>query len=386
MMERACRRFAWVPVLGLLCLGPRRAVAQAPQDGGSKWDPPAPPPEYEVPPLPPLSPPPLGALPPPPPALPALPPPPSALPPPPPPGVPPPPAPPRNEAPALPGVGPSWELDAQASGSLYSLSYPGVSTSTSGNAASGSLSVTRFLAPLVDDDAPRSLQPFLQRASSIYIGVGGGGFVTRNPNAGQDRTDTNFDANAGLDIYLSRYFAVTGELSYGFDVLHDVGVDQDSHLFSGSAGFGLRFGDVLFDASYTFTADDVDGSFAPIRWGSATITAFCVFDRRFTLNIWGTALQDGGEGGLELGYYVTQDFGAFLGGLGARGQLYSEDVLVNRYSGMAGLSYWVGPRTRLAAYYTFVVNDEPTQFVDEIEYGSTQVEHTLELELVARLP
>src|SRR5262249_39120293 len=121
----------------------------------------------------------------------------------PPPAAPPPPA--EEPPPPVPVRPPDrWELGASLSGSIFTVSYDGY-PDVHGNDASGGVSLTHYLTPVVDDGAPRSLQPFLQRVSTISASIGGGGFVTRNPDGGQDRTDSHFGASAGFDVYVTRF-------------------------------------------------------------------------------------------------------------------------------------------------------------------------------------
>jgi hypothetical protein len=291
---------------------------------------------------------------------------------------------------SLPAVGPSWQLGATLSGSLYSVdSVPvagGISPDTKGRSASGALEVIRYLAPLVDDGSPRSLEPFLQRASTISASLGGGGFATENPYGSRDRTSANLGARAGMNVYLARYLALTAAFGYGYSVLHDVISNHERHGFSGSAGLGLRVGDARLDASYTFAASNVDGTFAPLQWGSVQLSAYVVLARFFTLSPWGRVMPHGGEGGLDLGLYATRDLGFFLGGFGGRSAFSSSDVLFNRYGGSAGLSYWAVSRARLAAYYRPTYTDVSPQVVDGLMYGYRQLDHSISLEVAVRLP
>jgi hypothetical protein len=311
----------------------------------------------------------------------------------------PPPPPPPSPPPVLEVESPperagasSWQLDATLRGAGYSINesvpvqYP-TPLSTGGERVNGDLQVTRYLGPIVDDDAPRSLQPFLQRASVLYADVGGGGFLTRNPTGGQNRTDAGVGATLGLDIYVLRQLALTASLGYGYDILHDVDADVAAHAFSGSAGLGVRISDVRIDASYAFAASEANGSFAPLRWGQVNLAVFAVIDRRVTLNFWGELFQQSGGGGIDFGVYPTQDLGLFLDGAALRGELYASDTLVNRYYGSAGLSYWVTPRVRLGAYYELTVNVEPVQAQGGPEpFGSTEFDHAGVLQAEARLP
>jgi hypothetical protein len=232
----------------------------------------------------------------------------------------------------------------------------------------------------------------LQRASELSVSIGGSGFDTQYPSANftvLDRTDAHFGTGVGLDVYVTRVLALTAALGYGYDVLHDPSFmgAQTSHGFSGGAGFGLRGGDTRFDLAYTFSATSVNGSFAPLRWGTLKGTLYTVFDRRFFLDLWALGLQRGGGGGLDLGFYPTKDLGLLLGGLAEHGELYQDSLVLNRYSGYAGVSYWVLPQVRLAAYYTFTANDVPAQIGPGVmTNGDLQLDHQIQLRAGFRLP
>jgi hypothetical protein len=312
---------------------------------------------------------------------------PPGLPPGPPPGLPEPPA----EPPEFPTPLSSWELEAHLFGSLYGIhpTVPGASfpiPDVNGNRASGSLELTRFLTPVADDDAPRSLQPFLQRTSEISGTFGGSGFVTRNPDGGTDRTDSHLTLGLGANLYLTPYVALTAAASYDYDVLHDIGVDQTTHAFAASTGLGFRFHDVRFDLVAGFIANDVNGSFAPIRLGVAQVSMYAVLARCFSVNLWAGAIQSGGVGGADLVYYPTQNLGFYLSGYGERGELYYDPTLLNRFGGDVGLSYWVTPRMRLAMFYDLTDNDMPVQGVGSQVFGSVEIEHALSVYGSLRLP
>jgi hypothetical protein len=178
---------------------------------------------------------------------------------------------------------------------------------------------------------------------------------------------------------VARHVAITSSLGYGYDVLNDTNAHQKSNAFSASGGLGFRGGDTRFDVSYTFGANDVDGTFAPLRWGSVTASLYTVVGRRFTIRPYGRAFQGGGEGGLDLGFYATRELGLFLGGFGERGEIYSSAEVANRFGGQVGLSYWVAPSFRLSAYYNLSFVDLPNQVTDQVVYGYHELDHTLSL-------
>jgi len=334
----------------------------------------------------------------------------SIPPPPPPPGGPssfPPPPPPialptLQEAPRVEGI--SWELDATVLGSYYTI-HPTtpifISTSagkfaafldSNGDRAGGTFELTRFIDPVVDDGAPRSLQPFLQHASTVYGGFDAGGFVTRPPLVGTslvtNRTDKSFGVGLGVDVYVTPWLAYTVGAGYTYDVLHDVGIDDATHGFNAAGGVGLRVADARFDLSYAFAATRMNGSFVPPQWGALRLSVLAVFVRRFTLSAWGQTVERGGEGGGELGWYATQNLGFFLGGSGERGRLFTgDDVIANRFTGDASLSWWVAPRVRLSAAYTFTYTEDPDHTADDgSSDGYDEMEHAVTIGAALRFP
>lgn len=296
------------------------------------------------------------------------------------------PAPPEPDATLEPRrAGTRWQVGAGLSDSVYTI-HDGVAGSTApaqhGYHWGVYLAPLAFLSPVIDDDAPRSLQPFLQRTSTIFGSVSGGGFVTRYGDGAFTRTDSAIGADVGVDAYLTRQFALTGRLGYAYDVLDDVSVNK-SHTFSGSAGFGVRFGDARFDASYSFDARKTDGTFAKLRWGTVGLRAYVVFARSVSVGFSGQARDGGGGGGVDLGYYPMKDLGLFLSASGQTFVYYSTDIRANYYTGGPGISYWVNPRLRLYWTYALRLNHESAQ---PRMFETDEVEHALSISAILRPP
>jgi hypothetical protein len=286
-----------------------------------------------------------------------------------------------------------WEIAGSVYGAYYSIHQTTPAPDESGGRGVGTVEISRYLAPILDDDAPRSLQPFLQRASRVYLGLTGAGFVTQLPGPSAfvqsgTRSDANIGVGVGVDIYLTPVVALTAALGYANDALHDdfAMLDQHTNAFSAGAGFGIRIRDVRIDVQYAFQALDVDGTWAPLRWGTLQGNAFMVFDRRVSLNLWGRGIEHGGEGGLDLGVYATQDLGFFVGGYGERGYLFASDMLANRYQAYGGLSYWFSARARLGLQYAFTLTDIPLQMLSNGLYGYDEYEHGVTLDAIFRIP
>jgi hypothetical protein len=287
-----------------------------------------------------------------------------------------------------------WQIAATVYGAYYSIHEAAPNPDESGGRGIGTLEINRYLAPVIDDDAPRSLQPFLQRSSRVYVSLTGAGFVTQLPPPTSSfvpsgtRSDANIGVGAGVDIYVTPVVAITAGLGYANDALHDdyAMLDQHTNAFSAEAGFGIRIRDVRIDVRYAFQALDIDGTWAPLRWGTLTGNAYMVFDRRVSLNVLGRAIEQGGEGGVDLGVYATQDLGFFLGGYGERGHVFASDLLVNRYQAYGGLSYWFSARARLGFQYTFTLTDVPLVAMMNGPFGYDEYEHGFTLDAVFRLP
>jgi hypothetical protein len=278
----------------------------------------------------------------------------------------------------------SWEISAALAGTIYSIhdttSFAG--SDLGGNRARGSLGAVSYLTPVVDDDSPRSLQPFLQRVSTVSASLGGGGFVTRAP-FGSDNGDRWVDASAGVDVYVSRYVALAASFAYEYDSAYPSG--DTIHALSPTAGVGLRFGDVRIDASYSFIATSINGRFSPVEWGSAGLGVYAVIARTVVLNPYGRILGGGGTGGASIGFYPQRDLGFWVTGYGGRSERYAQRLLATSYGGSGQIAYWFTPSFKLVATYYADVIDVPDQFTSTGSIGYHELQHTLSLEAAVRL-
>jgi hypothetical protein len=270
---------------------------------------------------------------------------------------------------------PSWQFDSSILGQKYSLAYTGLGANVDGTAEQVELELVRFLTPLRDDGSPYSIQPFLQRTSRWWLTFDGGHFATHNPFGNPDRTDWNGSVAGSVDAYLHTHLALTGNLAYRYDTLHDVGLAQTTHAFAGGAGLGVRAADTRLDVSYQLLAQDTAGSFSSPRQ-LVTLALFSAIARRFTVSLSGTRIPGGNEGTLSLEYFATREIGPFVGGFAGRGKLYSSDLVVTRYRGWAGLAGWIDSSTALVGQYAYEVDDIPADY--------HQVTHTISLEVYAR--
>lgn len=296
----------------------------------------------------------------------------------------PPPPPTRQDA---RGAATRWEMTGGLSGSVFSIHHgPAGDASADQHGNRGSIYVGPevFLSPVVDNDAPRSLQPYLQRTSTVYGSISGDGFVTRYGNGAFTRKYTSGSVNVGADVYMTRHVALTGGFQYGYNVLHDETILNKEHSFWGNAGIGVRLGDTRVDASYSFSAQDVDGSFRKPRWGSVAVSAYLLFAESFALTLAGHGSEDGGGGSLGLGVYTKKDLGFYCGFSGGTFVYIDSGTRSNYYTGWLGTSYWVTPTLRFYWAYSLSFNKSPSQPLQP--YESDEIEHSLSVSVIARLP
>ena len=292
-----------------------------------------------------------------------------------------PPAPP--EPPSAPA---RWELATTLSGSVYTIhvTQEGFQLpDQSGKSGSITAGPIVYLTPVIDDDAPRSLQPFLQRTSTVSATITGDGFITESASRAFTRKSSLIGLSAGVDRYVTRGFALTGGLGYSYSALHD-GEVTHAHGLSASAGFGVRLGDVRLDASYTFDARDLDGTFATVRWGTVNAAAYAVVAKSVVLRLYGLISDGGGGGGGSVGYYTTKDIGLFLGGSGRAFVYYLPEVHSHSFSGWAGISCWATPSARVYGTYSLNINQTPAQ-PGRLTQADT-IEHALSVSVNVRIP
>jgi hypothetical protein len=125
---------------------------------------------------------------------------------------------------------------------------------------------------LVDDDAPLTLQPFLQRLTSVGFDASVGG----SQNYGTGVVGSTFieaTASAFADVYVTRHLIL--DATFGFERLASSSVVINGVTAPGgsiyqlpiTAGIGGRFADTRIDLAWTVTpTDPVVGSWTVPYW------------------------------------------------------------------------------------------------------------------------
>ena len=262
-----------------------------------------------------------------------------------------------------------WQLEGGLSGSIFKV-LSGVGNEVAQNGNSGQLFVkpTWYATPVRDDGGPRSLQPFLQRTSMVYVSFSGG--ETSMGNDAHDAQTASFvGVSAGAEVYMRPWLVVTEVVSYRSD-----------HRTSLTASAAIRVDDTLFQASYAFTEYGGQGDRAP-RWGAIEVQVYSVLTRSLALTLSGHVQADGVGATLNLVYYATRDLGLFLG---VSGDTFDSSPENRTASYAGGLSFWVSPALRFNATYQLSLTDALALPAQAPGYQATT--HALTVTALVRAP
>jgi hypothetical protein len=211
----------------------------------------------------------------------------------------------------------------------------------------------------VDDDAPRSLQPYLQRVAHISLSGGGGiAALSETRTAG---ASTTWSANTWCRISgyptESLFLGAQAELSYFVFKQRGLAIDPESsdvgtsmtHSISpaGAGTIGYRNGDTLLTLSIYHATTRYQGQWSGS--GSMTLGARTVISDALDLSASLYLQIENVIPSLSATYYLTQNVGV-IAGLGW--QHYTVPPVESDYvRGSAGISYWISPTLGLSAIY-----------------------------------
>jgi hypothetical protein len=237
-----------------------------------------------------------------------------------------------------------YQVNASFSGAWASISnVPGASVTQE----EMSVELIGFRRPLRDDETPFSLQPFMQRESTLSLSVD----IGRSQLADQSVYfyPTGFVAitGANVDAYLNQWFAVIASASYAYNELGG-DVSQTVHVFSTGAGVGFRYRNTRLDLSAGEQVSRTSGAFGP-RQGNVSLSAVTVIKRRLSLDASGTLFDGGAHGFFEAGLYPSKWTGVIVSASATR-----SDLDARQYTGSVGFSCWFDARSGLLAEYTLI--------------------------------
>jgi hypothetical protein len=225
---------------------------------------------------------------------------------------------------------------------------------------SGGLSAHIFLRPVLQDEAPLSLQPFLQRVSTLSLSAGSSGFSSTfvQPWSRESvrRVIGGWASADGL-VYLTPSFLLSAGL--GFTYVHVS--DTQTPAWRGSpsstvsayrmylpvgVGLGARFGDVLLQLAYSIEPLSVQGGpWSVPFWGGASASVRAVLWRETDLSVRVSVIKGGAAASSSITSYQTRNLGLFASVFYAHGILYSDETRPqNRAGGDLGGLCWFSDR------------------------------------------
>jgi hypothetical protein len=168
-------------------------------------------------------------------------------------------------------------------------------TGTNVNGTAGSV-LTLFLRKrLVDDGTPLSLQPFLQRRSTLQLDANGGGFVTKIGLA--ERLERRGSAGVGFDGYTRGLLAVRAAVGVTYFTTQDRSpritfpVMHDSLRLPISVGLGLRSGAARIGVAYAIAPQRYDGVWRLLQRWNLSFDVRTVLARRIDLEVGGNVAE-----------------------------------------------------------------------------------------------
>lgn len=263
--------------------------------------------------------------------------------------------------------------------------YGGTDTAGAGFVGGASFAV-HPLAPILDDDSPPELQPFLQRVSSVELRAAGAYDRIRNVTT---IVGTDAAATLAADFVIARYLVLGARA--GWDDRRTEAVDlppatglslEERHPLSFGLSVGARVGAVRFDLNWD-TWGRRPGDYSEGKH-LVSVRARGVADRRFDVTV---ELHSSSGGLFERG-----SFGAVLGGawyptrpVGLGVEVFAESASVwsgsenvtRAIGGALRASWWPTARVGLSLGYAATTETDASQ---------TYVRHAMRLGVTFRLP
>lgn len=217
----------------------------------------------------------------------------------------------------------------------------------------GSLSATVYFRPLRDDNTPRQLQPFLQRASTFWLQ--GRGSTMDNMYSGADQPGgavlrKQLGVSMAVDAYVRDFFVISAALGANFLWIDQTQPGQAPtqdrliELLPVSVGVGMRTGDTRFDVSYQIVPVALRSAATLMQGSQVAAAVRTVLKRRVDLSLRAALLDQGAAITAGIGLFPTRDFGVFGSvfiGHGRMDTALGSLEVSDRIAGRVGISYWL---------------------------------------------
>jgi hypothetical protein len=249
---------------------------------------------------------------------------------------------------------------------------------------SGTISLSGFLHHrLVEDDAPLSLQPYLQRTGAIEGTVSANGFSTDSPSYLEPYHGTTLGGSVAVDAYPTEVLTLWASAAFfrsktggGFG-----GPGTEYLLPRLELAPGVRFGDTRGSVGYTWAPTIINGTYDGRGLGELFLRINSVIGRRVSLSLLGALILSGARGSLSLVVFPTRRVGLGGGFEYAEGAIYFDRHDVYRqWQAWGNLILWLGRTWALGLEYRFL-HSAPTTGLS----GSPMDTHRIALSFSFRL-
>ena len=271
-----------------------------------------------------------------------------------------------------------YQLDADLHLTPAIAHWPELGTSDSPEVSAGAqLQLTLFIQRVRDDDAPLSLQPFLQRVARFTVAAGAAvGFSYPFSEDERSPSAQSFGGpmiHTSIDGYVGRYVYLAAGVGYQFEHRwSDASATDDLHEPSLDVAVGVRVGDVRVAATAdgTYVSHNGDGIF----WGNVGLRAHAVSHRHIELD-GGAALLlypakngrgFGASADLSATYWIKRRLGLGCGAFYRLGFATPFGIQTDTQGGgFLSMKWWMSPHSGLSL--TFRTTWENDVYDDSIE-------------------
>jgi len=220
----------------------------------------------------------------------------------------------------------SYRVDVYAAGHLDVTTGDDNTNGSRELGGRGGLGVSIYLRRLADDDAPPSLQAYLQRTPVLHLDAGGGGSSTTwNDPVPHESASTGW-ADVSISGY-ARWLHAGAHVGVAYGTGH-------SHLYAPGGGtvddswsgltipvdasLGVRWRDTLVSVGWGVSPtrsalNDVPAGFTVPFWGGARASVTTVLQRRLFLDASVVVLENGAAAGGDVGLYPGRRLGFSAG-------------------------------------------------------------------------
>lgn len=253
------------------------------------------------------------------------------------------------------GADPGAWGEAQVGGAFTYGSASGASIHT--DSGFGSASIAAFLHHrLRDDDAPLSLQPYLQRAGAIGASFSVSGFSTESPGYLEPYKGTTLGGTLSLDAYPGEIFSLWASAGFYRSETHGGSSPSPSTellLPRAEIGPGVRIGATRITVGYTYAPTISNGTYDG-RGPGELYLRITTADRYFYISALGELILSGARGRLDLEVYPWRVLGLGATVEYAQGAIYvdSHDVY-QQWQASADVSWWLTRWFVLGLEYRF---------------------------------